>query len=70
VSFATIILCVASQRVVVVVVVVYFIIDSDWKLVITPLYAMRSCEKRDFVMYPSTYTQKNDVALLVEQLLY
>jgi hypothetical protein len=39
VSFATITLCVASQRVfvvvVVVVVVVYFVIDSVWKLLVT-----------------------------------
>jgi hypothetical protein len=40
VSFATVTLCVASQRVfvvvVVVVVVVYFVIDSVWKLLDTP----------------------------------
>jgi hypothetical protein len=39
VSFAAIILCVASQRVFVVVfVVVYFVIDSVWKLSDTPSY--------------------------------
>jgi hypothetical protein len=38
VSFATIILCVASQRVFVVVVVVYFVIDSVRKLLDTPSY--------------------------------
>jgi hypothetical protein len=40
VSFATITLCVASQRVfvVVVVVVVYFVIDTVRKLVDTPSY--------------------------------
>jgi hypothetical protein len=40
-SFAIITLCVAFQRVfndVVVVVVVYFIINSVWKLLDTPLY--------------------------------
>jgi hypothetical protein len=34
VSFAAVILCVASQRVFVV--VVYFVIDSVWKLLDTP----------------------------------
>jgi hypothetical protein len=43
VSFATITLCVASQRVfivVVVVVVVYFVIDSVWKLLDKPSYIL------------------------------
>jgi hypothetical protein len=38
VSFATITLCVASQRVFVVVVVVHFVIDSFWKLLDTLSY--------------------------------
>jgi len=40
VSFAPIILCVASQQVFV---VVYFIIDSVWKLLDTPSYEVKYC---------------------------
>jgi hypothetical protein len=41
VNFATITLCVASQRVfIVVVAVVYFVIDSVWKILDTPSYVI------------------------------
>jgi uncharacterized protein HemY len=47
VSFATITLCVASERVfVVVVVVVYFVIDSVRKLLDTPSYTRAQFNKR------------------------
>jgi len=45
VSFTTITLCVASQRVFVVV-VVYFVIDSVWKLLDTPSYVMDGTWRR------------------------
>jgi hypothetical protein len=49
VSFAAIILCIASQRVfivVVVVVVVYFVIDSVRKLLDTPSYVISVIKSR------------------------
>jgi len=48
VSFATITLCVASQQVYVV--LVYFVIDSVWKLLETPLYSYIADKKRSPIL--------------------
>jgi hypothetical protein len=44
VSFATITLCVASQRVFIVV-SIYFVIDTVWKLLDTPSYITKTDKK-------------------------
>jgi hypothetical protein len=44
VSFAAIILCVASQSVFIVVAVIYFVIDSVWKLMDIPSYTPQICD--------------------------